>query len=391
LLSINVKAVLKILSTNPKLRQVMSVNYINRSSPITTTAAPILVANNDLKTNSNAGQRVRRPKYKIPDTTPSMSPGSGSPDYERLRAPGAIMRNRQQEGIRKLIKTLPSSEAQGVGALDFAIGLSRVKNLAATTYQPMNSNLKNTYITLVDPKKERLVIASLPTDKASALNPNPEFKNQEMGEWRGSIASGTAPVADASRVTAIINGGFFNRYGERTTGSFASKVNGEIQNTGKIEPGAKKVLSWNNDGSPFKMASWNLNTGSNQNGKAIRQQPYAPVVAALSGSKNAIIGFDPLKADIADKVEAGITMMGVNKRGEAAMFVSEDTMTAREAAKILSDAGFTSAVLLDAGNSSQARHRHTTNFKGDEFMHSVLSKTARRIPNVLVLEGARRY
>jgi Phosphodiester glycosidase len=260
------------------------------------------------------------------------------------------------------------------GLLDGKPGLERLRFLSAPTYRP--NGLQNTYISVVDPQTQGFSLLAKPSTEATAAAPNPSFENFTARDWLARANSGATATADGGRALAVGNAGFFDKYGAQTTSSFATLVNGQLLNTGKMEPGRKKVLAWNNDGSGFKVANWGLNTGPKvASGQRAPQQAVAPVANALVGYRNAIVGFDPSDPAVANNKENGITMVAVNSRGQMAMLVSQDEMTPTQAARLLRTAGFNNAVLLDSGNSSQAVYSQNTQW--DSNYHR-LSPTDRR-------------
>jgi hypothetical protein len=338
----------------------------------------------DLADTSQRIQRAlgnnTRPAPTKPGTAQGQQPVGGMPvapgpaDNEIGRAAQIAPYRAMVASDNGKIETGTVGSALSPGLLDGKAGLERLRFLDTPTYRP--SGLQNTYISVVDPKANGFSLLASPTTEATSAAPNPTFQNFTARDWLARANSGSTPAAGGGRVVAVGNAGFFDKYAAQTTSSFATLVNGQLLNTGKIEPGRKKVLAWNNDGSGFKVANWALNTGPRTaKGQAAPQQAVSPVANALVGYKNAVVGFDPSDPAVADHKESGITMVAVNNKGQMAMFVSQDEMTPRQAAQLLKNAGFSNAVLLDSGNSTQAVYSQNTQWDAN---YQRVSPTDRR-------------
>jgi hypothetical protein len=223
----------------------------------------------------------------------------------------------------------------------------------------------NSYVMPIDLSKISLQpIAQRSANGAGATTskqPNPLYTNSTVTQFADRAVQGRVPGIDPQKLLGAFNSAFFNTYGPETTISLASMVAGKVTSTGKVEPGDKSVLTWDNKTGAASIKSWSANSkGGYQSDYDNKGVMLASPRAVARGfgkdvgnlNANGFVGTNA-KTDTSDKSERG-TFVGINKAGKLAVLVAGDDMTAAQAVAHLQKAGYgVQVVKLDSGPSSQ--------------------------------------
>jgi hypothetical protein len=302
---------------------------------------------------------------KAPPDLPT-APGGTTDDHSKRAGAAGLAAKALNAATNQARGTLVDTQkhkadAKGLdGNSDFNRVIGTANSNKLPVYQAVGTG--NSYLMPIDLSKVSLMPSAersgstIGTDLSK--QPNPLYKNSRVSDF---AAAATAKGIDGKKLLAAFNSAYFNTYGSQTTISHASLINGVVTSTGKVEPGKKMLVSWNNRTQEASIKPWAANSAggfySGANGTGWKLASPAAVkkeFGAAVGDKDAsgFIGFDA-KSDKSNEAKAG-TYVGISKAGKLAVFVVGDNMKTSTAVQYLTKAGYGAQVMkLDAGPSSQ--------------------------------------
>jgi hypothetical protein len=241
--------------------------------------------------------------------------------------------------------------------------IGTANNNKLPVYTPAGAN--KSYLMPIDLSQVSLVPTAQrsgsTTNTPNSKQPNPLYTNTKVSDFASQAIEGKVAGIDSKKLLAVFNSAYFNEYGARTSISHASLVNGEVTSTGKVEPGDKMLVTWNNSNGSASIRPWAANTtggyytGVNGSGpKLASPNQVKTEFGELVGKKSVsgFVGFDA-KKDFSKEAKPG-TYVGINSTGRMAVFVVGDNLTSAQAVDHLTRAGYGEQVVkLDAGPSSQ--------------------------------------
>jgi hypothetical protein len=150
--------------------------------------------------------------------------------------------------------------------LDNNPAFNRLKGTASNNklpvYTPVGAG--NSYLMPIDLSKVSLVPTAEKSGSTSntdtSKQPNPLYKNSQVSEFANRATQNSVAGIDGKKFLAAFNSAYFNEYGNETTISHASLVNGKVASTGKIESGEKMVLTWDNQSGAASIKPWQANS-----------------------------------------------------------------------------------------------------------------------------------
>jgi hypothetical protein len=368
----------------PQVQRTPSTLTGNRSQP------PVAVAqkpSNDKpvygpvnQTATPTAKEAAPPKLPVPkdDSTSDTNLGSWQAANREANL------NSEKTGSRgRLIDVKPHTTSNN--GFDNNSNFKRVEGTADSSKLPVYQikDKANSFVMPIDLKKVSLAPSAdrsadgknVPTSQ----QPNPLYTTQTVADHSETVMAGKKAGIDPKKYMGAFNSAFFNSYRPDTTLSYSTLVNGEVTSTGKVEPGKKLLLSWDNKTGASSLTPWKANTeggfeSTTTAGKKVTLASPDAVkksFGSLVGNKdaNGFVGTDA-KSLMSDpekskKSERG-TYVGTNGKGNMAVLVAGDNMTAKEVVDTFSSAGYKSNVIkLDSGPSSQlslVTNRQSTNF-----------------------------
>lgn len=280
----------------------------------------------------------------------------------------AARQNANQAAARGDLVDLTPRKAGNTTAFDGNSSFKRVVGTANSNALPVYqlADKPNSYVMPIDLSKVSLVPTavrstnggSTPTSK----QPNPLYKNDSVADFSADASKGknVGLGTDPSKFLGAFNSAFFNSYGPETSISYASLVAGKVTSTGKVEPGNKLLVSWDNYSQKASIKPWSANTSGGFPPAEGSNKPTLASPRAVGrgfgqsvGNSNAS-GFVGVDAKTAEDKSERSTFVGINKAGRMAVLVAGDNMTPKEAVAKLNEVGFgVQVVKLDSGPSSQ--------------------------------------
>lgn len=283
------------------------------------------------------------------------------------------------------------------------------------TYLPRGA--KHTVITIVNLKEASFVPVLSSAKPVSAAQPNPEKTNMTQTEWAQFLR---ARFGDTD-LMAFINGAFFNHYEPTTSMAFAQVINGEVVATGYKENRASlRALVVDNAAGTASVRPWNANYTNDQQKPLKRGVSLAEVrdelaqigLGSMNSSTQVLIGVDPLDPSNGPDIRlgtgkdfipgsyrpggigpsfeyhVGITLVGINDKGQIALFTSTDSITPRQAVAALHAAGFTNVIELDCGKSTMSSVRNSTTNTLDNGTNSAIDRGVPSTNAIVLKKGA---
>jgi hypothetical protein len=338
--------------------QIASRGTTDSKPQVQSTGGPSHVA------NRTTAKEVAPPKLPVPkdDSTNDTNIGSWQASNRENDANQAKISER---GSLRDVKP----HTQTNNGLDGNDNFKRVVGSADSSKLPVYQvkDKSNSYVMPIDLSKVSLSPSADRSadgkDTPTSAQPNPLYSTSTISDHSASVMSGKRKDIDSSKYLGAFNSAFFNSYRPDTTLSYSSLVNGQVASTGKVEPGKKLLLSWDNKTGVSNLTPWKANTeggfaSTTTAGKAVNLASPNAVkqgFGSLVGNKNAngFVGTDAKSLVGEAKSERG-TYVGTNGKGKMAVLVAGDNMTAKEAVATLGKAGYNSNVVkLDSGPSSQ--------------------------------------
>ena len=277
--------------------------------------------------------------------------------------------------------------------LDSNPNFVRAPSAATPTYRVKEAGFKQTYILPTEANK-MVSVTEVDGGKATPTTPNPKATTKDQQAWYVAATSGKLNgIKDGGDVAAVINGGYFNAYKDKTTMSFASFENGVMKSAGGIQgidkngtrTGSPKVaMEFSPSENKVTIRPWSENTGKRGEKDVRMQQSYESIASnagLTSKDSNLIVGYAP---DPTDNTPEARTVAATNDKGQVAFLVSQDKITQAQATDLLKKAGYSKGVImLDTGASSTLNVKNAVSETGSA---QVISDERRKIPNVIVLK-----